>query len=69
MVGRGNVSGALNVVKADSFSILSGDRVMLTNGGRPIGLLRVAEAGYVPITASYGAASTTLTFHINPLGV
>lgn len=68
VVGRGNVSVEVKGVQADGFSILPGDRVMLTNGGRAVDLLRVADAGAVPITASYGTDATTLTFHINPLG-
>lgn len=66
-VGTVLTSVVLDGVHADSFSILPSDRVMLTNGGRAVDLLRVADAGSVPITASYGADSTTLTFHTNPL--
>jgi hypothetical protein len=59
--GGGNVAVVLDGVRADSFAI-HGDRLTLTNGGQSVDTLRVANAGAVPVTASYGA-DTTLTFH------
>jgi hypothetical protein len=38
------------------------DRLTLTNGARADDTWRKANAGAVPVTASYGA-DTTLTFH------
>ena len=46
---------------ADSFSV-HGNNLMLTNGGRAVDLLRVAEASALSITPTYGTDATTLTF-------
>jgi hypothetical protein len=65
VTGRGNVSVKVKGVQADGFAILPGDRVMLTAGGVPVDMLRVANSGAVPITSSFDASGTTLTFNIN----
>ena len=43
-----------------------GNQVMLTDGGKAVDLLRVANASSLQISASDGAAGTTLTFVAPP---
>jgi hypothetical protein len=62
VAGHGDVSVQVDGVHADGFSV-NGDRVRLTNAGQVVDVLRVANAGALPITATDGAAGTTLTFH------
>jgi hypothetical protein len=45
-----------------------GNQVMLTNGGKAVDLLRVADASSLKISASDGADGTTLTFVVPRVG-
>ena len=55
------MSVAVSGMHADSFSV-HGNNLMLTNGGRAVDLLRVADASALSITPTYGTDATTLTF-------
>jgi hypothetical protein len=57
----GDVSVVLEGVRATSFPV-HGDQLMLKNGHRTVDTLRIDNVGSVPISASFGTDSTTLTF-------
>jgi hypothetical protein len=60
--GSHDVDVVVKGVVADNFSV-RGNNVLLTDGGRPVDLLRVANAGSMQITPTFAPDATMLTFH------
>jgi hypothetical protein len=58
----GDVSVVLEGVHATRL-INKGNQLVLKNRGHTVDTLRVDNVGHVPVTASFGATDTTLTFH------
>lgn len=61
----GDISVTVDGVKATSFSV-QGAQLTLLNGNQAVDTLRVNNVAAAPITASFGAENTTLTFHTSP---